>query len=159
MLTVCAVLLFAGGPAAFCQQNFVSRYSTCEKADTLKIGRSSFYSLMSVSGFDKETRQLMKNLDIGKVIYLNMIECRDEDKKALDDDIRQAAASGKYVAMDSTSVVDGRLSMLFYADNGHIKQMLMYTPAPKTSLIQIQCYANLNALTTTKASAAAAKKE
>lgn len=159
MLIVCTVLLLGGGPAAFCQPNYVSRYSSCKKADTLKIGRQTFYSLISVSGFDKDTRQLMKNLNIGKVVYLNMIDCRQEDKDALDADIRQAAASGKYVAIDSTSMDAGRISMLFYADNGHIKQVLMYTPEPATSLIQIQCYAKLEALTTVKASAAANKKD
>lgn len=158
MLAVCAALLL-WAPAAFCQRNFVSTYAGCQNADTLRIGRSTFYSLVSVSGFDRDTRRLMKNLNIGKVIYLNMIECSDRDKYALDDEIRKAAASGEYVAIDSTSVESGRVSMLFYADNGHIKQVVMYTPAPKTSLIQIQCYAKLNALTTARTEAASRKED
>jgi len=143
-------LLAATGTEAFCQINFVSRYSTCKNADTLKIGRKTFYRLISVTGYDKDTKQLMKNLEVGNVVYLNMVKCSEADKKALDYDISSAVASGKYVSIDSTSVEKGKISMLFYSDNDHVKQVLMYTPAPETSLIQIQCYARLSALSTKK---------
>lgn len=143
-------ILAATGTDAFCQTNFVSRYSSCKNADTLKISRKSFYRLISVTGYDKDMKQLMKNLEVGKVVYLNMVKCSDEDKAALDFDIESAVASGRYVSMDSTSVEKGTVSMLFYADNDHIKQVLMYTPAPMSSLIQIQCYARLSALSTKK---------
>lgn len=146
-------ILTAAGPDVFCQTNFVSRYSSCNNADTLKISRNAFYRLISLTGYDKDTRQLLKNLNVGKVVYLNMVKCSDADKKALDFDIESAVASGRYVSMDSTSVERGLISMLFYADNDHVKQVLMYTPAPETSLIQIQCYARLSALSTKKETA------
>ena len=144
------MLLAAASGTAAGQVNFVSKYSSCERADTVQIGRRMFYSLVSVTGFDKQTRQLMKNLNVGRVVYLNMLECSQEDCAALDAEVRKAAESGHYVALDSTSIELGKVSMLFYVDNDHIKQMVMYTPPPKTSLIQIGCYANVSALSTRK---------
>ena len=150
LFSICAALLIAECRNVAGQVNFVSKYSSCERADTVQIGRRMFYSLVSLTGFDRETRQLMKNLNVGRVVYLNMMECAQEDCDALDADIRKAADSGQYIALDSTSVEQGRISMLFYVDNDHIKQMVMYTPPPKPSLIQIGCYANVSALSTKK---------
>ena len=86
----------------------------------------------------------------GKVVYLNMIDSPEADCRALDSEIREVVANGQYIPLDSTSLEQGRVSMLFYVDNEHIKQMLMYTPPPKTSLIQIGCYANYHMLSTEK---------
>ena len=152
LFSICAALLIAECRNVAGQVNFVSKYSSCERADTVQIGRRMFYSLVSVTGFDKKTRQLMKNLNVGRVVYLNMLECSQEDCAALDAEVREAAASGNYIALDSTSLELGKVSMLFYVDNDHIKQMVMYTPPPKTSLIQIGCYANISALSTKKPS-------
>ncbi|MBR5056689.1 MAG: hypothetical protein IKX03_05790 [Bacteroidales bacterium] len=92
----------------------------------------------------------MKNLNVGKVVYLNMIDSPEADCKALDAEIREAVVTGRYIALDSASLDENRVSMLFYVDNDHIKQVLMYTPPPKTSLIQIGCYARVTALSTKK---------
>ena len=150
LIALCTALMLAGGSNAAAQINFVSKYSSCENADTVLIKRNAFYSLISVTGYDKKTKQLMKNLNVGKVVYLNMIDSPEADCRALDSEIREAVANGQYIPLDSTSLEQGRVSMLFYVDNEHIKQMLMYTPPPKTSLIQIGCYANYHMLSTEK---------
>lgn len=144
------IALMLGGVAASGQINYVSRYSSCEGADTVLVGRRAFYSLISVTGYDRDTRQLMKNLNVGKVVYLNMLECPQEDCGHLDADIKAAVSAGLYTALDSTSLDEGRVSMLFFVENDHVKQMLLYTPPPRTSLIQIGCYAKLSALSTKK---------
>ena len=149
-LLVATLALLLPGAASRAQVNFVSKYSTCENADTVQIKRNVFYSLISVSGYDRESRQLMKNLNVGKVVYLNMIDSPEADCKALDTEIREAVETGQYIALDSTSLDQGRVSMLFYVDNDHVKQVLMYTPPPATSLIQIGCYARVSALSTKK---------
>ena len=150
LIALCTALMLAGGSNAAAQINFVSKYSSCENADTVLIKRNAFYSLISVTGYDKKTKQLMKNLNVGKVVYLNMIDSPETDCRALDSEIREVVANGQYIPLDSTSLEQGRVSMLFYVDNEHIKQMLMYTPPPKTSLIQIGCYANYHMLSTEK---------
>ena len=150
LFALCTALIATGSRSALAQINFVSKYSTCENADTVQIKRGAFYSLIGVTGYDKHTRQLMKNLNVGKVVYLNMIDSPEADCRALDSEIREVVANGQYIPLDSTSLEQGRVSMLFYVDNEHIKQMLMYTPPPKTSLIQIGCYANYHMLSTEK---------
>ena len=149
-LLVATLALLLPGVASRAQVNFVSKYSTCDNADTVQINRRSFYSLIGMTGYDKKTRQLLKNLNVGKVVYLNMIDSPEADCKALDAEIREAVVTGRYIALDSASLDENRVSMLFYVDNDHIKQVLMYTPPPKTSLIQIGCYARVTALSTKK---------
>lgn len=144
------IALMLGGVAASGQINYVSRYSSCKGADTVLVGRRAFYSLISVTGYDRHTRQLLKNLNVGKVVYLDMLGCSEEDCGLLDTDIRTAVSEGIYTALDPASLDEGRVSMLFFVENDHIKQMLLYTPPPGTSLIQIGCYAKLSALSTKK---------
>ncbi len=150
LFALCTALIATGSISARAQINFVSKYSTCENADTVQIKRGAFYSLIGVTGYDKHTRQLMKNLNVGKVVYLNMIDSPEADCRALDAEIREAVATGQYIALDSTSLEQERVSMLFFVDNDHVKQVLMYTPLPRTSLIQIGCYARVSALSTRK---------
>ena len=150
LFALCTALTATGSWSARAQINFVSKYSTRENADTVQIKRGAFYSLIGVTGYDKHTRQLMKNLNVGKVVYLNMIDSPEADCRALDAEIREAVATGQYIALDSTSLEQERVSMLFFVDNDHVKQVLMYTPPPRTSLIQIGCYARVSALSTRK---------
>ena len=149
-LLAATLILLLQGAQLRAQVNFVRKYSVCENADTVQIRRRAFYSLVGMTGYDKKTRQLLKNLNVGKVVYLNMLESPESDCQALDDEIRTAVATGQYTALDSAALDEGRVSMLFYADNDHIKQVLVYTPPPKTSLIQIGCYARGAALSTRK---------
>ena len=158
IFSLCAVLLLSGGGVA-AGQNLVEKYGNCLLSETINVSRKMFYSMMPMMGFDKDTKQLMKNLNVGKIVYLNMIKCNDIDKEAIDADVREAVESGKFVAMDSKSVDEGRISVLFYVDNDHIKQMMIYTPAPETSLIQINCYAGIQALTTLKPASGSTPKE
>ena len=54
LIALCTALMLAGGSNAAAQINFVSKYSSCENADTVLIKRNAFYSLISVTGYDKK---------------------------------------------------------------------------------------------------------
>jgi len=142
-----AAALLAVAPL-FAQNSFTERYSTADNAETITLTKAQFNLIQPLIGLDKETRKLLKALNLSQFTMINLSRCNDAVKDRVREDFNNAGQGGIYQRIDDSE--DSR-DMLFRIEEGYVitEFLLLMDKKDKDGpvIILIDCNARIDDIT------------
>jgi|GEM_PF-4566223 hypothetical protein len=129
IVVLCTLLCaLSGAVAAYAQKDIINTYSAKQNAEVMTLSKGEFNLMKPLLGLDKQTKQILRALNIQSVDFLVMNKCSREDKDSFIKSVNLLHESGAFISI-AKSEPEAKLEkgdFLFKPEDDRITEMLIY---------------------------------